>query len=412
MSAFSRFSRDFFRALAHDLHTILTSFSILTIVLGGNVIYAFFYPSPYLNDIALKQKIALVDEDKTALSRDFAFFATTKLQIAADTNLDSAMDLLRKNEVFGILFIPRNFEKNAVSAALPEVSYIANNAYFFIHSTIIEGLNAASGALKPRIKLHQARFSGETFGGAFGESSGANLAKIGGESSGESGESAQIAPIKWQSIPLFNPSVGYLNYIIALILTFVLHQSMLMSCGILCGLQNQLVAQGKRGYFCEVSPIALIAGRILAFCLIYAPIFLFYFGFVYDFYGVATSGQILEILAFGGAFLAATAAFGAFLGSLFNRMEYLPQIVLIASMPLLFSLGFVWAAELIPAPISAFLALIPIKPALEGFISLNQMGGDFSVVRGHFWHLLALLALYFCLAVAVVWWRFWRQKRR
>ena len=374
---------ELFNTIKAELKMILTSFSILTIIIGGNVIYAFFYPSPYLNDIVVKQKIAVVDDDRTNLSREFIFAANAspKVDIVYNTTMQDAIGLITKQEIHGILHIPSGFEKDSIALSVPSVYYIADNSYFFIHSTIIEGLNNASNKLELDIKLMQSLYDKHT-----------NI------------EGKKI--VDWQFIPLFNESVGYLNYVIATILIFILHQTLIMSCGILCGIQNYQFAQGRRDYFCKVSSLFLINARVITFCIIYMPLFLFYFGFIYDLYNITTLANYIQLVVFGLAFIYATSAFGVFLGSIFNRMEYVPQIVLVMSMPLLFALGFVWPAEMIPQWVKLFMWFVPITPSVDGFLKLNQMGADFPNIQTDFYHLIFLGILYMFLSYFIIRFRF------
>ncbi len=421
-----------------ELRFILTSFSVMIIIVAGNLLYAFFYPSPYLNDVLTKQKIAVVDEDKTQKSREFIFNANAQARtdIIAHTTMQSAQEMLRKNEIYGILYIPQDFEKNGIKSSVPKVYYIANNAYFLIYSSVLEGLNGAASAID--FKSAQMRFSGDSASAA----------------------NADRDALKAQFNALFNPSIGYLNYILATVLVFILHQTIVIACGILCGTQIQqynqhLSAESResardsaesdskksadstqkfadsaslktRGiaqklanfkrtlaqkfsdsnadlYFLSAqSPIMLIFARINAFVAIYFPLFLFYFGFIYSFYNLTTFAQSAHLVAFGIAFIVATASFGTFLGFCFPRREYVPQITLVMSMPLLFGLGVIWPSQAIPSAVQFFMDFVPIRPVVSGFLKLNQMRADFSDIWSEFVHLLALAAIYACGAYLIV----------
>ena len=410
---------DVFDLISKELKVIVTSFSIMVVIIAGNVFYAFFYPSPYLNDVLHKQKIAVVDEDRTQKSRDFIFNANAQIrtEIVANTTMQTAQELLTQNEIYGILYIPQDFEKNGIKSSVPKVYYIANNSYFLIYSSILEGLNSAASAID--FKTTQRLFSGE--------------------SSIDSGKN----PINPEFIALFNPSVGYLNYILAAILIFILHQTMVISCGILCGTQIQqynqfflnqtfpqdsptnlaqkmqnlsqkipFIAHNERLkarnvsdsrpknpsdelYFIRPkSPILLIFARICAFIVIYFPLFLFYFGFIYDYYNLTTYANSLNLIIFGLAFIVATASFSIFLGFSFGRREFVPQVALVMSMPLLFGLGVIFPSESIPSVIKIFMDFVPITPSVRGFLKLNQMGADFGDVWGEFLHLFLLALVY------------------
>ena len=418
-----------FDLIAKELKVIVTSFSIMVVIIAGNVFYAFFYPSPYLNDVLHKQKIAVVDEDRTQKSRDFIFNANAQIrtEIVANTTMQNAQNLLSQNEIYGILYIPQDFEKNGIKSSLPKVYYIANNSYFLIYSSILEGLNSVASAID--FKTTQRLFSGEST---------ANL--------------TPKNPLNPEFIALFNPSVGYLNYILAAILVFILHQTMVISCGILCGTQIQqynqfflnqtftqdspldlaqkmqnisqkitqnfgtnalsnrissridsrIKAQDSRAknpsddlYFIRPkSPILLIFARVSAFIVIYFPLFLFYFGFIYDYYNLTTYANSLNLIIFGLAFIVATASFSIFLGFSFGRREFVPQVALVMSMPLLFGLGVIFPSESIPSAIKIFMDFVPITPSVSGFLKLNQMGAEFGDVWGEFLHLFLLALVY------------------
>ena len=394
-----------FDLISKELKTILTSFSIMTVILAGNVLYAFFYPSPYLNDVLLKQKIAVVDEDRTQKSREFIFNANAHIRtdIIANTSMQNAKNMLLRNEIYGILYIPQDFEKKGITASLPKVYYIANNSYFLIYSSILEGLNTAAGA----IDFHtQQRLFSDT--------------------------KPKAEPLKAEFVALFNPSVGYLNYILAVILIFILHQTLVISCGILCGTQiqqyNQFLINHSRTnlainspqgflqsikniiknpnddlYFLRIkSPAMLIFARIVAFGIIYFPLFLFYFGFIYSFYNLTTFASGLNLILFGIAFIVATSAFSICLGFSFNRREYVPQITLVMSMPLLFGLGVIWPSQSVPLAIQIFMDFIPITPSVSGFLKMNQMGAEFSDIWLEFLHLILLAIMYSLIAFLIL----------
>lgn len=364
-----------FDLIFNDIKTIFTSFSILAVIIGGNILYAFFYPSPYLNDILIKQKIALVDDDNSTLSREFIFRAnaTSKVEIIVDTTMQEARNLLEQNKIYGILYIPKDFEQNSIKSSVPQIYYIANNSYFLIYSTIIEGLNNVANSMSFDIKIKQSLYNKNAFNGNIFDDRNA---------------------LDFEFNALYNPSVGYLNYILAVILIFVLHQTILISCGILCGTQTQQFTQGKSGYYSSANTSLLITARLIAFIFIYFPIFLFYFGFIYDFYNITTFASVLYLVIFGIAFILCATSFAIFLGVSFKRREYVPQITLVMSMPLLFALGIIFPNENIPFIIKFFMDFIPITPSVNGFIKINQLGADFRLIAKDFYHLLALIILY------------------
>lgn len=368
-----------FNVIIKEFKSLLTNSSIMVVIICGNIIYAFLYPMPYLNDIVTNQSIAIVDDDNTQLSRKFIFnaFSTPQIMLYKKTSMQEAKKLLEENKIHGILHIPSNFEKNAIKASIPTIYYIADASYFLIYGTIIEGLNNASKNLILDIKSKQALYKDINI-------------------------SETKQPIKWEFIPLYNPTIGYMDYALAAILIFILYQTILIACGILGGTQLQKYYMGERGYFTNENPILIILSRIFVFFIIYIPLFLFYFGFIYDFYHLNSNGKAIEILCLGIAFVVSSTSFGIFIGSVFNKGEYATQVIVMSSMPILFALGFIWPNELIPDSIKNIMMVFPITPALDGFLKINQMGASFSLIKTNFIHLIILMCIYIAISYTIL----------
>jgi ABC-2 type transport system permease protein len=101
---------------------------------------------------------------------------------------------------------------------------------------------------------------------------------------------------------------------------------------------------------------------------------LFYFGFIYELFDISHVAHIGELLSFGLLFLSAIISLGLFLGALLPSREIATPIVLFSSLPLVFSVGFIWPLEAMPAFIFTMASFFPSTPAMQGFLALNQMG--------------------------------------
>ena len=107
---------------------------------------------------------------------------------------------------------------------------------------------------------------------------------------------------------------------------------------------------------------------------------LYYFGFSFTFFDITHLADIGTLLAFGTLFLTASLSLGLFLGALFSEREIATPTVLFSSLPLVFSAGFVWPKEAIPAYIYDIALFIPSTPAIDGFLKINQFGAELSAV--------------------------------
>ncbi|WP_394988979.1 ABC transporter permease [uncultured Helicobacter sp.] len=359
----------FLYALMSEYKAIFTNRVVVLVVVVGSMVYGLLYPMPYLHDIVTKQKLLIVDEDKSTLSRDLIFLvsATPQIELVAEVpNLTEAQAQIETFQANGVLFIPQGFESNAYLGVGTIISYMGNASYFLIYGAIVEGIHNAIDSLSQRIyELH-------------------HLHALSTDS------------ISYEAIPLYNPSLGYINYALAAVLVFILHQTLIGGSAILTAYQNRLAKESRdltrvqgaywnhKGYI-EICKIVLV--RILAFSSIYCLWFLFYFGVLFVTFGVNIHASMGDFWCFGIIFIMCCSACGVLLGALLEDESLPTQIVFISSMPLVFIMGFIWPSELLPNFLRELSYLIPAYHGIRGLVSLNQMGANLSDVVGHMWAL-------------------------
>lgn len=404
----------FLQILLCEYKAILSNKLVVMVVFIGSLVYGLLYPMPYLNDIVTKQRLVIIDEDKSDLSRRLIFLASSTPQIALLKEVDSiskAQSLIEAFEADGVMLIPKGFEANAKKGVGSVVSYMGNASYFLIYGAIVEGVHNAINALSDELRKEKE----------------------------PSLRSSEI--ITLESIPLYNTNLGYANYALAAVLVFILHQTSIAGSGILSAYQNRVrkekwqkeKLQGKdkmrgqsaeniieniggnvglkssvdfggdyEGYF-EVVPIwKLIFSRILAFVGIYSVLFLLYFGVLFPTLGIHIHALASDFWCFSLPFMACCVACGVALGSFFSDESIPTQVIFVSSMPLVFIMGFIWPSELLPVFLRELSYLIPAFHGIRGLISLNQMGAEFASVMGHFFAFFIIGGFCFLLAWLVL----------
>jgi ABC-2 type transport system permease protein len=182
----------------------------------------------------------------------------------------------------------------------------------------------------------------------------------------------------------------------------ILQQTLLIGLGILGGGVNERIKTEEEAYFKSAPIWMMILSRVLIFGFIFFIHMLFYFGFSFELFAVTHLASITELLTFGVAFLLASIALGLLMGALFSSREIATPVVLFTSLPLVFTAGFVWPLEAVPEVLKDLSMLFPSTPAIEGFLKLNQMGADFSMVAGHYKALWMQTVVYILLAYYVM----------
>lgn len=366
-----------------ELTAIFTNPSLLFTVFGGVLIYSFLYPLPYSQQLPREQTIAVVNLDNSQMSRELERMvdATPQVNITKHVySIEEAKSLLIKGDVHGLMVIPTNFYRDVLLGKSPTVAYAGDASYFLVYGTIVEGLATAGGTLGAKAKVSRMVMSGD------------NLVLA----------SEQYSAMKLNMRPVFNPTMGYINYVVPAVFVLILHQTLMIAAGILGGGQNEYRLQGGTGYWLRYSAWKIVLVRTLILVLIYIPLVAYYFGYSFSSYHISRLASISDLVAMTIPFLLAVIFVGIIIGQLIPRRELATLIILLSSLPLVFSAGFIWPVSAIPAPINALAQLVPSTPAINGFLRLNQMGASFEQVI-NWWGQLWLQALvYGCIAVFLV----------
>lgn len=363
----------FYSILCAEAKQIFTSVSAMMIIFGGSLFYLFLYPTPYHTDTLNPQKIAIIDDDKSHSSRELiAFFrASAHLDVMGIIdNIESAKALLQAQQIQGIIVIPHHFQAHLYKRIPRVVAIMADASYLLIYGEIVNASTEAINAFNAAFKKHSHIDSKD---------------------------------ILYPSLkPLFNTSMGYINYMLAPIFIFILHQTLIAGAGIIGGTQNQRFAQGLREHYAISNPVLLVVAKIMIFFCIYVALFAFSFGFAYHSYGVHVAANIGDFWLFSIAFILSTAAFGVFFGTILPKRAFSTQIIMLSSMPIVFLLGFMWQQTQIAPWASALVGFLPAYYGVNGLLELNQMGASFHDIWGYFTALCFLCVLYIIASVLMI----------
>lgn len=354
----------FFQTCIAEAKRLIRDIAVLTVCIAGPLAYFFLYPAPYANDIIKAQKIAIIDQDQTQLSSQLIFLASSSPDIHIQsyaTSITQAKSMLEKGEIFGILYIPKNFEKNTYMQNSPELAFLANSSYFLIYGAIINSLHESTKALNPTITEKQRLLYGIQ----------------------NPNYQTQKDLLELKSSPLFNPSLGYINYALAAVFVVILHQMILVGMGIF-----------GSSYQGNASPLAIIFSRLILFSTLSAILFAFYFGVGFSYYGITRHANIEEFWLLSFAFIFAFVSLGNLFGVLTKEPYQATIIILFCSLPLVFLLGFIWPSFAIPPFLNLFVQFVPVFHGVNALLRLNEMGASFVLIYPYFIHLIGLGVLY------------------
>ncbi|HBF46551.1 MAG TPA: ABC transporter [Shewanella frigidimarina] len=369
---------NFWQLIVAECKAILADKAIVMTLFGGVLFYSVLYPLPYLNQVPTEQQVVVVDHDNSSLSRLVTRHAdaSAKIKILANVNsIDQAQTWIDQGKAHGLLVIPANFRRDLLLGKGATLSYGGDASYFLIYSAVAEGLVSAGIDASKQVQL------------------------IGLLARGQNPQLAlqAVNSVNINSVPAFNPSLGYTPYVVPGLFLLILHQTLLIGTGILGAGQWR-----KSGYWQQVHPVTLVLARLSVFMMIYALFSSFYLGFCFYWYKVSVVATVVEVGLFMLPFLLATGSLGIYLSSLFNRRELPTQLYLLVSMPILFVSGFVWPIALIPEPLVLASQVIPAVPAIMGMLELNQLGAGWSAVMPKWLQLWGLFAVFATMAIVAI----------
>jgi ABC-2 type transport system permease protein len=358
-------------AFVAEWQRVLRSRGAFILLVLAPLVYGFYYPQPYLNEILRKIPIAVVDNDLSELGRGIVqtldASGAVKVAVRADT-LAEARAALDRGEVFAVVGIPPEAERDVLKGTTVPLPIYADATYFFLFRTMGNGIAAAINTLSSELAAGGARPDGSLFKAAL----------------------ASLSPADILLQPIFNPVGGYASYVVPAAFVLILQQMLLIGAAMLTA---AALAQASGGAF------ASVLGRGIAHLIIYLPALALYFIVLPRFYGFSTLGQPLQLFAIASVFVLATSFMGQAVGAWFKRPETPTLIFLGTSLAQFFLAGFSWPREAIPKPVLTAGYVFPSDLAIDGMVRIDQLGATLWEVA-HDWRGLWVLAIiYFTLAV-------------
>ncbi len=367
------------RAWFEEYRSIKGNQGALLILFGAVIIYSFYYPVPYLNEILREVPLAVVDNDCTPLSRQLIRMtgATEYIRIASKpSTLEQAKAEFYQRKVSGILVIPHDFQRSVRRGGATRLAAYYDTGNFFVYRQLRGGITYASRVLGAGIQMKRFQAAGQSARRAL----------------------ASQEPLPLLTVPLFNPSSNYGAYAIPAVMCLLIQQSLLIGIGMVSGVTNERVYAlgGIRPDFLETLKIVL--GRSAAYVSIGLLTSLYLLAMIHLYYRYPMHVAPLELLLFGQPYFLSCIFLGITLGPLFRSREVPVLACLFTSMPFIFFCGFVWPPEAFPHWLRIITYAIPASLGVEGFVKLSQMGAPLRDVGFNYNVLWALSGLYFITA--------------
>lgn len=364
-----------------EFKTIAGSFAIVLVLMGGIFMYGLLYNYMYAPDLVRNVPVVVVDNSKTALSREYIRLlnATPQVDVIA-TGEDNvqAKELMKMDEAAGILYLPYDFS-DRVSRGDESVFIMYETTSAFLYYLAMQEASASSMlALNDRFRPEMLVFL----------------------PSEDAAQLASVQPINVVGTALYNYTEGYGTYLIPAVLIVIMFQTLLMVIGMVSGDERQF--RSLRNYSPSlVQAMRLVTGKTFVYMLLYAVFSLFLLGLIPLIFDLPDIGNTWNIIMLLIPFLMATSFFGLTASLFFTDSDAPLLMIAFFSVGLIFLSGVSYPLELMPWYWKLSHYLIPAAPATLAYVKLNSMGASMAGIHTEYITLWIQCAVYFLSACLV-----------
>lgn len=363
----------------NELATVMRDKGILIFVLFVPLAYPLLYSYVYTNEVVREVPAAVADESNSALSREFIrkMDASPDVRIHARChNMAEAEELIRRQEVYGIVRIPSTFGRDIWQGGQTHVGLYCDMCSMLYYKALM--LTATNVSLEMNKDIKVERHLRRTT---------------------DRQEEITRMPIEYDYVPLYNPQSGFAAFLIPPVLMLIIQQTLLLGIGMSAGDTRER----WRGSFIPFHraykhPLHIVTGKTLFYFLLYFPLGIYMFTLVTRSFSLPQLGDYVSFLAFLTPFLLACIFLAMVLSALVYRREDCIMIFVFLSVPMLFLSGISWPGAAMPACWKYVSWLFPSTFGMNGYVRLQGMGASLHDVSFEYCGLWIQTGVYFLLA--------------
>ncbi|WP_159474300.1 ABC transporter permease [Chryseobacterium sp. 18068] len=362
--------KEVLQILKREIRNVSKDSSLFLILLLAPILYAFMYGSIYLNKGEEKVKLALIDNDGTAISRTLTqqLNSTPMIEIVPSSNISEAQEMMFQGEVQGYFYIQSGFEKNIFSLKQANVNLVLNASRFLPSSDLLS--TATKVCLTVGAGVRKTYFNKQGMG--------------------EDEAMKMTNPINMDYRPLYNSSMTYGAFLLPGLLAIILQQTLLIGVAAAFTSEREEKKLLNLYQISKQSISKMIFGKSLLYFVVFM-IFGFFFSVVnFSVFDVEVRGNYLDLAVISTLFIATIIVFGMLIGSFFKTKLFAFQVLVFSSYPIFLITGYSMPYQALPKFVQILSDMLPTSPFLKTYISIVQAGGSLSDNLSSVIHLVVL----------------------
>jgi len=354
---------EFRTVVANEYRTIFSDEGLILILMLAIFIYSFTYALGYAPQVLRNVPIGVIDESRTSASRELirTFDAGPNVYVAYEpTSMEEAEELFFARKIYGVVYIPANYQKQLLGGQSAVVSLYVDASYFLMYRQVFQELVAGLGTTGAMVNFQRLVARGADIPQAM----------------------AVSQPVIYQSHNLYIPYLGYGSFVMPAIIIVIIQQTLLVGIGMIggtwreFGLYKRLIPPGCRRMF--TTPV--VFGKAFVYLSIYTVTTLCIMTLLYRIFHYPDNGSTGTVIAFMIPYLLACIFFGIAVSTLFRYREQSLMLLLWTSIPILLLSGVSFPKEAIPEWLYAFGKIFPSSSGVNAFIRIRTMGASLEEV--------------------------------
>ena len=343
-----------------------------------NAVYPVLYSIIYNPEVVREEPVVVIDDNRTAMSRDFIrrMDATQEIAIIGyAANMEEAQEAMHRKSCYGILHVPRDFGQSVTRGAQGHVSLYCDMSVMMRYKAMFTALNNVTQAMGNE-RLASKVEPVLNMGGSIIES---------------------------RQVPVGNPAMGIASAVLLFILPLVLQQSMILGIAMLHGgsIERRRRNGGRDPMAIEVGPAATIIGKMMCHQIIYVLPVIYVLHYVPLMFGFPQHGDLLHIICLAVPFIIAVSLMGQTLQAFVNERESVFLLFVFSSVVFVFLTGASWPRYLMSRFWHVVGDCVPGIWMANGYVRMQADGALLSQTAHEYWMLWLQVPVMFILAYLV-----------
>ena len=287
--------------IRNEYKAVFTDGGVLLVMVLAIFIYSTLYASAYAPEVLRNVPIGVIDESQTPSSRELirTFDAGPNTYVAYEpSGMEEAEELFFARKIYGVVYIPQDYEKQLLGGSSAAVSLYVDASYFLMYRQVFQELVTGIGQTGAMVQFQRLIAKGADIPQA----------------------TAATQPVIYQSHNLFIPYLGYGSFIMPAIIIVIIQQTLLIGIGMIggtwreFGLYRKLIpANCKRMY-----TLPIVLGKALVYISIYAVTLLYIMTVHYKLFHYPSNGSTEAIVGLLVPYLLACIMLGIAISTLFR----------------------------------------------------------------------------------------------